>query len=44
MHGTTTNDPGERPRWHTCWECGGTGASPYLNIPENTESDNVERE
>jgi DnaJ-class molecular chaperone len=36
-HGYLTNDPGERAKWHTCQECGGTGCSPYLNLPEEKE-------
>lgn len=26
-HGFLTNDPSERAQWHTCFDCGGTGAS-----------------
>jgi DnaJ-class molecular chaperone len=38
-HGYLSNDPGERPGWHSCSECGGTGCSPYLNIPDHKIED-----
>lgn len=39
VHGTLTNDPGERARMHSCPDCGGTGCSPYLNTPQHTIED-----